>query len=359
MKKLLLPVLAAALLAGCDERAFEAWDEDADGLITEAEMPAKLRDHFAGADFDGDGYIVRDEFEAASAYLRDPPRLRNFQIIHDIPYAGTMNPRQMLDLWLPKKATGRLPLIVYIHGGGWQQGDKSRGFLVAAPLLQSGRYIGASINYRLTDEATWPAQLHDCKAAIRWLRAHASTYGIDPDRIAVYGGSAGGHLAAMCGLTAGRPEMDGVLGQHTNVSTAVRCVVDYCGPTDLPGLLAYTNTFTHLGAAHSPETKLLGGRVADRLEAARAASPVTYITSQAPPFLIAQGTKDRIVPYNQSERLNQALLDAKVSPAPIFITLDGADHVFFSRALNQRTGRFLDLHLYGEASGIDTTPIKK
>src|SRR5439155_1536905 len=116
----------------------------------------------------------------------------------DIPYAGTNNSRQRLDLYLPKNPQSNKPLalVVFIHGGGWQNGDKRGGFGTVVPLVETGEYAGASVGYRLSGEAVWPAQIHDCKAAIRWLKANAKKYNLDPDRIGVTGSSAGGHLVA-------------------------------------------------------------------------------------------------------------------------------------------------------------------
>ena len=110
----------------------------------------------------------------------------------DVPYAGTDNRRQRLDIYLPKKPRSKkLPVVVFIHGGGWQAGDKTIGATALVPLVRTGDYAGVSVGYRLTDEASWPAQIYDCKAAIRWVRANAEKYGFDPDRIGVWGKSAG------------------------------------------------------------------------------------------------------------------------------------------------------------------------
>ena len=119
----------------------------------------------------------------------------------DIPYAGTKNPAQTLDLLLPKTPKGDkpLPVVVNIHGGAFKMGDKAMGLGEIVPLVAGGDYAGVTINYRLSGEALWPAQIHDCKAAIRWVRANAAKYHLDPDRIGVIGGSAGGHLVAMLG----------------------------------------------------------------------------------------------------------------------------------------------------------------
>src|SRR5262249_2482548 len=152
-----------------------------------------------------------------------------------IPYAGTQNPRQTLDLLLPKVPKGGkpLPLIVNIHGGAFRAGDKSMGVREIADLVDAGDYVAATINYRLSGESTWPAQIHDCKAAIRWLRANAAKYGIAPDRIGVIGASAGGHLAAMLGTSGGIAALEGDVGTHAGVSSRVKCVVDQFGPSEL------------------------------------------------------------------------------------------------------------------------------
>ncbi len=168
---------------------------------------------------------------ASEAPARLPERIR---LEKDIPYAGTKNPRQTLDLLLPKTVTGSgkpLPVIVYIHGGAFRSGNKAMGYGPLGALVASGEYAGATINYRLSGEAIWPAQIHDTKAAIRWVRANAAKYGLDPNRIAVMGSSAGGHLAAMVGTSGGVAELEGQLGSHTGTSSGVRCVVDLFGPS--------------------------------------------------------------------------------------------------------------------------------
>ena len=167
-------------------------------------------------------------------------------------------------------------------------------------MVESGEYIGASVGYRLSDEAIWPAQLHDCKAAIRWLRANAKKYNLDPDRIGVTGTSAGGHLVAMLGTGGDVLELEGELGDHLKVSSRVNCVVDQYGPTDLLTMGGFHNN------ANSPESKLLGGAVQDNKKAARNASPTSYVSKDDPPVLLIHGTNDPVVPFNQSELLLQA-----------------------------------------------------
>lgn len=360
IKRAVLLSFAFALLAltGCREATFESMDRNRDGKITISEVPASQRDIFYAADRDESGSILPDEFAPFVEAIEDARHLGRFEVIRDIPYADTDNPHQRLDLILPKRPAGKLPLIVYIHGGGWVQGDKNRWRFMLLPLLRDGNYAAASIAYRLSPEAPWPAQIHDCKAAVRWLRANAPKYGIDPDRIAVFGHSAGGHLAAMIGLTSGIRDLDGGVGRHTGTSSRPSCVVDYAGPSELVSLSRIPIVIHHT-LTNSPVALLLGcdAVTGTNAEIARAASPVSHAAANAPPFLIAQGDKDSLVPFHQSELLYAALTNAHVAPPPVFIRMVGADHVFFSAELNRRTRQFLDMHLRGRQSAVNSAPI--
>jgi acetyl esterase/lipase len=270
----------------------------------------------------------------------------------DIPYAGTDNPRQRLDLLLPKTPKGDrpLPVIVYIHGGAWLAGSRTGGHGRLAGYVASGEYAGVSVGYRLTKEAIWPAQIHDCKAAIRWVRANAKKYNLDPDKIGVVGDSAGGHLVAMLGTSGGVKDLEGDLGPHKGVSSRAQCVVDLFGPSDIPAMQDYPSSLNH-DAASSPEGRLVGGRVRDKKAVAIAASPVTYVSADDPPFLIIHGNKDRVVPYNQSERLAAALKKAKVEC--YFITVDGGGHGGFRNPeVQKRERQFFDKHLRGVKATI-------
>jgi acetyl esterase/lipase len=231
-------------------------------------------------------------------------------------------------------------------------GDKTMGAREIADLVASGRYAGVSINYRLSGQAIWPAQIHDCKAAIRWVRANAKEYNLDPDKIGVIGGSAGGHLAAMLGTSGGVAELEGDVGPYKGVSSRVLCVVDQFGPSDL---LAMGGDHDSPG---SPESQLIGGAVQENKDKARAASPITYVTRDDPPFLIFHGTKDPLVPVNQSERLAAALKEAGVSC--LFVPVEGAGHGGFrSPEVPRRIRQFFDRHLRGQDTGpIAETPIK-
>ena len=244
----------------------------------------------------------------------------SIRIERDIPYAGTTNPAQTLDLLLPRNpaTSDPLPVVVNIHGGAFKMGDKSGGLEDVIPLVASGHYAAVSINYRLSGEAIWPAQIHDCKAAVRWVRATAEKYSIDPRHIGGIGQSAGGHLVAMLGVTGGSEALDGTVGPHTGTDSSVQCVVDQFGPTEL----------LTMGGTHdnpdSPEADLIGGPVQEHQDLARQASPITYVKPNLPPFLVIHGDQDGVVPFNQSERLAAALKQAEVDCT--FIVVQGAGH---------------------------------
>ncbi len=160
------------------------------------------------------------------------------KVLRDLQYVEGGHERNRLDLYLPEKAEGRLPLVVWIHGGAWWAGSKDG--CPAVPLTAKG-YAVASINYRLSQHAVFPAQIEDCKAAIRWLRANAAKYHLDADHIGVWGASAGGHLVAMLGTTGNVKELEGK-GGNLDQSSRVQCVVDWFGPSDLARWAAATTT---------------------------------------------------------------------------------------------------------------------
>ncbi len=350
---------------------FDQWDADGDGRLTRDELPQRIRGNFHRADANRDGFISRDEDAAFRARGRSQPQRRQgdasrnqprpppqgIRVQRDIPYADTDNPRQRLDLYLPTAPDGDepLPIVVWIHGGAWRAGDKAGGLGNLAALVASGHYAGASLGYRLTDEGRWPMQIHDCKAAIRWIRANAGKYNIDPDRIGVWGSSAGGHLVAMLGASGDVERLEGKLGSYTDVSSRVQAVVDYYGPSDLAAMSEYPSNMDHDGPA-SPEGRLVGGRVSEKKDVARDASTTTYATDDDPPFLIVHGDADMTVPYNQSERLQAALEAAQVDS--LLITVNGAGHGGFrSNELLRRVRLFLDKTLRGRQAAISGQPI--
>ena len=198
---------------------------------------------------------------------------------HDLAYVPDGHPRQTLDLYLPRDARGA-PLIVMIHGGAFLFGDK--GGEDVGKFLRAG-YAVASLNYRLSQHALFPAQVEDCKAAVRWLRAHAADFGYDPDRFGAYGKSAGGYLAAMLGTTGETTTFD--VGENLSFSSRVQAVVDYFGPTDFLQMDAHRVPGGDLhDGADSPESRLIGGPIQENPAQVQRANPITYVTPSAPPF---------------------------------------------------------------------------
>jgi acetyl esterase/lipase len=249
-----------------------------------------------------------------------------------ITYAAPAGYRPLqLDLWVPASATPPR-LVVWIHGGGWMMGDRRylpetlRPNQIFDTLLAAGLAV-ATIDYRHALEATFPAQLHDAKAAVRYLRAHADALEIDTTRIGVIGESAGGHLAALVGLTASRADLEGSHGV-VGPSSAVDVVVDWYGPSDFRTMPRMTPP-PHIAAKLEPamlvppEDQLTRG-----LEGAALADvwPVTHVTPEAPPFLLVHGTTDWLVPYSQSEQLHAALTAAGVDSR--LVPVEGAEHIF-------------------------------
>ncbi len=363
----LLTFVAIVLLATSSpcpaqqQSRFDRWDANGDGKLTRDELPPQLRPNFDRVDADNDGTISREEDAAVLKRQRQRGVNRLPEGIRaqlDIPYADSDNPRQRLDLYLPTKPVGDgpLPIVVWIHGGAWRAGDKKGGLRNVAGLVASGKFAGASVGYRLTGETIWPTQVHDCKAAIRWIRANAAKHNIDPQRVGVWGSSAGGHLVAMLGTSGGVAQLEGDLGPHTDTAGDVQCVVDYFGPSDLASMGQYPSNMDH-DAANSPESILVGGPVQETKDTARAASPVTYVTANDPPFLIVHGDNDMTVPYNQSVRLHAALKAAGTDTT--FITVTGGGHGRFqSSELLRRVRRFFDKHLHGQDAEVPDTPIK-
>jgi acetyl esterase/lipase len=337
---------------------FRRFDRNGDGKLTRDELPEAARANFDRVDTNKDGVISPAEdlaFRQPLVPFQLPDSVRHLADLH---YAGTDNPRQKLDLLLPRKPNGEkpLPVIVHIHGGAWMGGERQGGLPLLAPFVASGDYAGVTVGYRLSGESTWPAQIHDCKAALRWVRANAKAHNLDPDRIGLIGPSAGGHLVALLGTSGDSAALEGDLGLHQGVSTRVRCVVDEFGPADLLTIGQPPSQIKH-DAPNSPEGRLLGGAIHDRPELARAASPTTYVSSDDPPFLIIHGTKDDTVPFDQSVRLTAALKKAGVST--LFIPVEGGGHgQFRSPELDRRIRLFFDKHLRGQDATIPDDPVK-
>lgn len=306
-------------------------DRDGDGKVSREEYTGP-RQLFGRLDRDGDGAVSEDGIRryddersrrTSDAKRKHSPAVpEGVEVLRDVVY-GTGGGRELkLDIYRPRKTPERpRPALVWVHGGAWRGGDKRTGAAHLGPFAARG-YFCASVSYRLTREATFPAQIEDCKCAIRYLRAHAREYGLDPDRIGVWGSSAGGHLVAMLGTAGGVRELEGS-GGWAERSSRVQAVCDWYGPSDLVAMADQQSQMNH-GNRQSPEGALIGGGVKENPEAARRASPVTYVDAGDPPFLIMHGTRDMTVPFGQSEILHETLSRAGVEVT--FRPVEGAGH---------------------------------
>jgi acetyl esterase/lipase len=283
--------------------------------------------------------------EGRSPQKGAPPDLTGIKALRDLEYAKPDGKPQLLDLFVPEKADGPLPLIVWIHGGAWSAGSKNG--TPAMGQLRRG-YAVASINYRLSQEAIFPAQIYDCKAALRWLRAHAKQYNLDPKHIGVWGSSAGGHLVALLGTSGDVKELEGDEG-NLDQSSRVQAACDWFGPTDFCQMAAHAPPDSRMqhDTANSPESKLIGGPIQENKDKVAKANPITYVSKDDPPFLIMHGDKDPLVPHHQSELLNDALKKAGVDVT--FKTVEGAGHGFGGPEVMKTVEEFFDKHLKAAA----------
>ena len=270
------------------------------------------------------------------------------ELIKDIAYSQDGNVKHKLDI-LRLKAPSKepMPVIVWIHGGGFRGGSKTSGYSRLMRFVQRG-YLGVSIDYRFSTEAIFPAQLEDCKCAIRFLRAKAKDYNLDPDHIGVWGGSAGGNLVAMLGTTGGVKEFEGK-GGWEDQSSRVQAVVDYFGMTDFMAIeeLVKKGTATARFMLHDGKDSasgLLGGKFWENPDLARKASPTTYASKDDPPFYIFHGDLDPLTNYSQGELLNERLRKAGVDSH--FYLVKGGKHGWPPRAdVDDKVDAFFDKHL--------------
>jgi len=271
-----------------------------------------------------------------------PPQLPpGAQAFHDVAYVEKGSKAQRLDLYLPAKADQPLPLVIWIHGGAWLGGNKAQ---CPALFLLSHGYAVASVEYRLSQEAVFPAQIHDCKAAVRFLRANAKKYNLDAERFGAWGSSAGGHLVALLGTSGGVKELEGDLGNAEQASK-VQCVCDWFGPVDLTTIAAQSGPEIKMrhDTPDSPESKLIGGALPENPAKAKAASPMAYVSKDAPPFLIMHGDKDPLIPLAQSQLFHEALQKAKVDST--FFIVRGGGHGFGGPELMKKVQDFFDTNL--------------
>jgi acetyl esterase/lipase len=259
----------------------------------------------------------------------------------DVEYARVGDEALLLDLYLPEDARGA-PLLVWVHGGAWQFGSKRD--MPIEGLGERG-YAIASVEFRQASAARFPAQMHDIKAAIRYLRARASDYGYDAARIAVLGASSGGHLAALVATTNGDAVLEGDLGEHRDVSSDVQAAVSFFGASNLTTILKQS---TPVGLrVREPAVKLLLGDVPDNaVELARLASPVFHVDAGDPPLLLLHGDQDPQMPINQSHELEGAYAARGLDAT--FVVVHGAGHggaVFFDAEHLRLVAEFLDRQL--------------
>ena len=277
----------------------------------------------------------------------------------DIAYIEGGDEAQKLDIYLPETPSDKpLPLIVHIHGGGWRAGSK---FPCPVSAMVVKGYAVASVEYRFSQKAIFPAQIQDCQAAIRWLRAHAKQYNFDTDHLGAVGGSAGGHLSALVGTSGGKKAFPAI-GGHLDQSDRVQAVIDIYGPADFSTVVqqaAEDKNVKNIFAFNTPSdpySSLIGTKLDDKPKA-DAVSPVYYVSKDSPPFLILHGTHDTLVPYAQSVQLEAAL---KAQGVPVWLqTLPGSGHggpAFGKPATIQLMQAFFDKHLKGAPVEIQLVP---
>ena len=283
--------------------------------------------------------------------------LKGIRVERDLRYVEGGDPAQSLDVYLPETPSAdALPLIVHIHGGGWRGGSKS-----PCPFsgMVHGGYVVASVEYRFSQKALFPAQIQDCQAAIRWLRGNAKRFGINPAKVGVIGASAGGHLSALVGTSGGRKIFEAI-GGFVEESDRVQAVCDIFGPSDFSTVVKQAELDRNVrnifkfNTPSDPYSSLVGGSLEDAGLTSKV-SPVRHVSELTPPFLILHGTHDALVPIAQSEQLADVL---KAQGVPVwFQRFAGAGHggpVFSRPAVTALVQRFFSKFLKDTASEIRT-----
>lgn len=303
---------------------------------------------------------VAAEQRPARRPTTQPAAIPGVRIERDIRYVAGGDESQVLDLYLPEKPGAKpMPLVVWIHGGGWRGGSKAGCTFVY--LVQHG-YAAASVEYRFSQKARFPAQIQDCQAAIRWLRANAKKYNIDPDRIGVGGGSAGGHLVALLG-TAGGTKAFSPIGGNENVSDRVQAVCDFYGPKDFNRVMAHAEADTEVknifkfNTPGDPYSDLIGVPLGSDKAKCDAVSPVFHVSKDDAPFLILHGTADALVPFAQSVEFVECLRKAGVPV--VFQRFPGGGHggaAFGQPAVRELIKAFFDRHLKGMDVKVEPLP---
>lgn len=254
-----------------------------------------------------------------------------FTVQHDLVYAKELK----LDLYQPTAIKSPTPLIIWVHGGAWSGGTKKE--MPLTDLLEKGVAI-ASVDYRLSGTAPFPANVHDLKAAVRYLRANAAKWNCDPSRFIIAGASAGGHLAALTGLSHGDAELEGKVGDFLDTSSDVQGIISFYGASDLTQILAQS-TASGRKMREPALTRLLGGPIAEKAELARLASPIFHLDVKDPPILLFHGDRDPQMPYQQSLDLHAACKVMSLNCQ--FITIGGGVHGGAEFFKNDRLGEVL------------------
>jgi acetyl esterase/lipase len=283
------------------------------------------------------GVVLGQEKQRKPEPAGPPQPPQGVQALRDLEYVPGGHERQKLDLYLPGQPASALPLVVWIHPGGGTSGSKEQ---TRALYLTTQGYAVASINHRLIQHAAFPAQIHDCKAAIRWLRAHCREYRLDPDRIGVWGASSGGTLAALLGTSGGIKELEGREGANLDQSSRVQAVCDWFGPSDVRALAALS------AELKNDIERALGGPIDENNQKVLQGSPVTQVSKDDPPFLIMHGDEDMRVPVSQSQLLADALKRAGVDVTLKIVP--GAGHggpAFQTAEMRELIQEFFNKHL--------------
>ena len=346
-----LVIVPAVLFAMCQsvsaqrvtgDGLLERFDSNGDGRVEKSEAKNQLKAKFDRIDTNNDGSLDKSELEQLAKRLRGgngPRNPRNLlivpddvKLIEDIAYREGESKKWKLDLFVPAKenpSSSKRPAIVFIHGGGWRSGDKGGGQWRSQPIAYAQKgYVCISVNYRLTDETALPGCIEDCKNAVRWLRANAEKYNVDPDRIGAYGNSAGAHLVSVLGLADEKVGLEGD-GPYQDYSSSIQAVVCSAPPTDLVNWDGKSDFDPRRGK------RLLGtSDLEEGLALAKKCSPVTY-AKKGVPFLVVHGTADRTVPIYQGDSFVEAL--KKTGADVTYIRVDGAGHGVFGQA-SKKTG---------------------
>jgi acetyl esterase/lipase len=281
------------------------------------------------------------------------------RIIRDLPYA-TQSDAQKLDIYMPAKKGDSRPVIMWMHPGGFYEGDKdgsssmplARVNMIKLVLLMLERgYAVVSINYRLSPEAIFPALIYDVKAAIRWIKANAKKYGFHPARVAAWGSSSGGYLAAMLATTGGVKALEDFSMGNSDQSSRVTVAVDWYGPTDfslMDSQHIQLGQEAHVHDASSPESRLMGAAVMDIVDRCKAASPMSYINRKSAPIYIQQGKGDLTIPYPQSKMLAErmaAAIGMKHVVLELVENVGHADAIFFTAKNVNKILDFVDKYM--------------